>query len=235
MLRDLLAPTGRPAELGRLAHATVEAQRARRAWRGYVRREMLRGARWAVPLGVLLGALVGDAVAQASSVVVGVSCGFVVLAGCAALPRRRVSGLDGQVRAFDAWAAAWEQAGTALRAGLDRAWTICWDRRLGGWSEPLTLAVGPSGLWALVVVPPGRRAEADRLLRLLVDHVAPAGVQVEVRCLSAAAGARAWRALAAQMVCARFSCPPGERRRVLDRIEATLVEDPAVLATLAGG
>lgn len=61
MLRDLLAPTGRPAELGTLAHAAVEAERTRRAWRGYVRREMLRGARWAVPLGALLGSLVGDA------------------------------------------------------------------------------------------------------------------------------------------------------------------------------
>lgn len=234
--RWAIAPVGgRPIELGRLAHAAVEAERARRAWRGFVRREMLRGARWAAPLGMLLGALVGGAVAEASIAVAGVGCGLVILAGFLAATHRRVSGLDRYVRAFDQWAAAWREAGTALQAGLDRDWTICWDRRLVGWPNPVTLALGPSGLWGLVVVPPGRRSDAGALLGLVMDQVAPPGLQVEVRCLPTGAGPRAWRALVAQMVCAPLSCPPGERRRVLARIEATLVEDPAVLASAAAG
>lgn len=37
----------------------------------------------------------------------------------------------------------------ALRAGLDGHWLLAWDQEVPGWSRAVTIAVGPSGIWAL--------------------------------------------------------------------------------------
>ena len=224
---DALRHGGKPVEVGRLTYPPAQLARTRAAWRARARREVLSAERWAVPLGIVAGSLSGLMAASAAGDLAGAGTALVVLGGAAALPYRRLDGLDGPVRSWAAWRIAWDQAARCLRTGLDRSWTICWDRRLPGWVDPVTIAVGPSGIWAIWVAPPGVRNDPHALANQM-GEIFPEGhhgLSVQVRTGEGRTHARWWRQVVTEMVCANLSASPGDCHRFLTRIEQTTLAD----------
>lgn len=227
-----LRPGGKPVEVGRLAYPPAQLARTRAAWRARARRESLRAQRWATPLGIALGCVFGAYVASAAGDLAGAGTGMLMLAGCAAWPGLRFEAHATPVRAAEAWKAAWDDAARCLRTGLDHGWTLCWDRHLPGWASPVTVAVGPSGIWGIWIAPPGTRNDPDSLAQVLAAIFPEAhqgGVAVQVRTHTAARNTTWWRQVATEMVCANLSASPGDCRKWLERLDQTTLADPEAM------
>jgi hypothetical protein len=227
-----LRPGGKPIEVGRLAHPKTRLARTRAAWRARARREALAAQRWAIPLGIIVGSAFGAYVASRAGDLVGAGIGAVALAGCVAWPGLRFESHAAPLRAQETWKAAWDDAARRLRSGLDRDWTIFWDRQLPGWDDPVTIAVGPSGIWGIWIAPPGAANNPDGLAETL-GAVFPEAyhgeLRLQVRTHTAARNPNWWRKVVTEMVCADLSASPGDRRRWTERIGQTTLADPEAI------
>lgn len=228
-----LRPGGKPAEVGSLAYPPAQLARTRAAWRARARREALYAQRWAIPLGLVVGSAFGVYVASQAGDLAGAAIAAAMLAGCAVWPRFRFdSDHGGPLRAAETWKAAWDDAARCLRRGLDRGWTICWDRQLPGWDDPVTIAVGPAGVWGIWIAPPGVANNPDGLAQALgaiFPEAYHGDLRVQVRTHTAARNPNWWRQVVTEMVCANLNASPGDCHRWTDRIEATTLPDPEAM------
>jgi len=227
-----LRPGGKPIEVGRLAHPTAQLARTRAAWRARARREALAAQRWTIPLGIILGSAFGIYVASQAGDLAGAGIAAVALAGCAVWPGLRFESHATPLRAQETWKAAWDDAARRLRTGLDRGWTICWDRQLPGWDDPVTIAVGPSGIWGIWIAPPGAANNPDGLaqtLGALFPEAYQGELRLQVRTHTAARNPNWWRKVVTEMVCANLSASPGDCRRWMERIEQTTLPNPEAM------
>lgn len=230
-----LRPGGKPVEVGRLAYPSAQLARTRAAWRARARREALSAQRWAIPLGLVAGSAFGIYVASRAGDLAGAAIAALMLAGCAVWTSFRFESHATPVRAHETWKAAWDDAARCLRTGLDRGWTICWDRQLPGWGDPVTIAVGPAGVWGIWIAPPRVANNPDGLAQTLgaiFPEAYQGGVHVQVRTHTSARNPNWWRQVVTEMVCANLYASPGDCHRWIDRIEQTTLPDPE---TMRGG
>lgn len=218
-------------EVGQFGYACAEFVRIQAAWRARVRREALASQGWAALCGLVVGGLAGAVVGSQSTPWGGVWPALVLLAGFMAWPWRRFAETDPVVRAWAGWSHTWCEMAQALRIGLDSDWTICWDRRVPGWADPVTIAIGATGVWGLWVAPPGTAMDPDHLALQISTILAgdEGGPVVRVQMVEWATPATQWRHTVTQMVCGVLWASPGDCLRMVSLVKDRTMEDPEMM------
>lgn len=181
---------GGPVERGDAwAALDVEAREGRSRGRD-VARLAVRRRQARLPVAVAAALVVAVLVGLSGAVVSGVEAavtfvGLVVVVVWWPLIEPGGGGIEKRWRAWRTLAGGMVQA---LRRSLSAEWTVLWHRRLPGVSEPVTVVVGPAGVWGFVTLwpagPEDGTGEATSQAKLeatkALGELLPAGLMVEV-------------------------------------------------------
>lgn len=164
----LTAPQGHPRELG--GPPTYTEHHYRHVERQLRRAELAR-ARQRAPGLLALGVGAGAAMGATTTVTLGLLSGAIVALGglvLAFLPGEQQRG------PWQRWRQVRRQLVTSLRE-LTPDWAVLWDRRLDGAPSPVTVAIGPTGIWLLWIPEPEWAAHDSRpILAQLTQDIAEA-------------------------------------------------------------
>lgn len=135
--------------------------------------------------------------------------------------QRRRNRSKADLRSWQLWRTVNDDMVTALRSGLTPYWTVLWDRRLPDVPHPVTLIVGPPGVWALQCAPPGVSADWKSLTAAL-RTLLPQGWTVHAYVVPTVRWEDAWPRFTAQLaIHPAVNLSPGDRRRLVDYLAAS--------------
>jgi len=180
--RDRPLEVQNPHEYGTPDVADAEYARVHGEWRNQRRRLVRKVVRRRLPAGLIAAAAViallwSQQTMQHWVLIVG---GLVFGAMVVAWPLRAHFGgpPPPPVAVWLTWRNGRRAMATALRGGLDGRWHVAWDRLVPGWNRPVTLAVGPTGIWALWGTEPGYRPDKDQLATTVCEALGAGNVAV---------------------------------------------------------
>ena len=219
--RAVKGSQGRARELG--APPTYTEHQFGHAERLLRHRELVR-ARERAPRLIVLGAAVGLAMAVITSLPVGllVGAGLALgLFGLAFLP-------NGEQRV--PWH-EWRRSRRRLVAGLrelPREWTVLWDRRFDAAPTPVTIALGPTGIWLLWAPEPEWAGhDLSPILAQLTDEIGERVLAPSFAVHTYAIHTRTHiNRVLALMVAGVPQAGPDQLRDWIERIDANTIQEP---------
>jgi hypothetical protein len=213
---------GRAVELG--APPTwpkAEVRRVRRqAWKMSV--ASMR-TRIVTPLALTVAAVALVVVAQASVLLVLIL--FVLLGGFWCW---RMTGSGRAVtQKWDRWARGRHTLERELRL-LDSSWRLLWDRRVDALPGPVTIAVGPSGVWILWWVEPVMTVQlSDERTSAAAEQVAEfSGLPTQLHAWLERQSAAEIRELVHGIACAPVHASADDVNQAAEMLDAALLQEP---------